>query len=218
MRVKWYGHSAFLITSDKGFKIITDPYEPGGFGGAIGYGKIPDKADVVLVSHDHADHNYIQGLPGRPKVIKGTGRHRINDLEIRGLASYHDECQGSERGENTIFCFILDGLQICHLGDLGHVPTEKEAKQIGPVDLLLMPVGGVYTIDPSQANQTAERLNPRVIIPMHFKTSQCGFPLENVEEFTKGKLSVRVINGSEVEMKKESLPKALEILVLKPAL
>jgi L-ascorbate metabolism protein UlaG (beta-lactamase superfamily) len=218
MKIKWYGHAAFLITSDRGFKIITDPYEPGGFGGAISYGKIPDKADVVLVSHDHADHNYVEGLPGQPRVIKGTGLHRVADLEIRGIGSYHDERKGSERGQNTIFCFTIDGLKVCHLGDLGYVPTEQEAKQIGPVDLLFLPIGGVYTVDPSQATQTAKRLSPRVTIPMHFKTPQCGFPLANVEDFTGGKPGVKTLKESEVEMKKETLSKTPEIIVLKPAL
>lgn len=218
MKVKWYGHASFLITSEEGLKIITDPYEPGGFGGAIGYGKIPDAADIVLVSHDHADHNHVEGLPGKPQIIQGAGFHRAKDLEIRGIPAYHDERKGAERGENTIFCFTLDGLRVCHLGDLGHVPTEQEAQQIGPVDLLLMPIGGVYTINPSQATQTAQKLNPRVIIPVHFKTPRCGFPVAKVEEYTKGKSSVKALKSSELEMKKEALPKATEIIVLEPAL
>ncbi len=218
MKVKWYGHSAFLLTSDQGFKIITDPYEPGGFGGAIGYGRIPDEADVVLVSHDHADHNYVKGLPGKPMVVQGSGTHRVKDLEVRGIATHHDEGQGSQRGGNTTFCFTLDGLQVCHLGDLGHVPTEQQVKQIGPVDLLLMPIGGVYTIDPPQATLTAQQLNPRVIIPMHFKTPRCGFPLAIVEEFTKGKSSVKNLGASEWEIKRENLPPTSEIIVLQPAL
>ena len=218
MKVKWYGHSSFLITSDKGFKIITDPYEPGGFKGAISYGRIPDEADVVLVSHDHADHNDVKSLPGKPMVVKGSGTHRAKDLEIKGIPSYHDEGQGSQRGENTIFCFTLDGLQICHLGDLGHVPTEQQVKQIGPVDLLFIPVGGFYTIDSSQATLTAKQLNPRVIIPMHFKTPRCGFPLAIVEEFTKGKSAVKNLGASELEIKKEKLPPTPEIIVLQPAL
>ena len=218
MKVKWYGHAAFLLTSDKGFKIITDPYEPGGFGGQIGYGKISDVADVVLISHDHADHNYVQGLSGKPRVIKGVGLHKVKDLEFKGIGTYHDESQGSERGQNTIFCFTLDGLRICHLGDLGHVPNDSEAKEIGPVDLLLLPVGGLYTINPSQATRTAQQLDPRVIIPMHYKTSKCGFPLATVEEFTGGKPSVKFFQGAELEIKKEALPKGPEINVLAPAL
>ncbi len=218
MKVKWYGHSAFLLTSDQGYKIITDPYEPGGFGGAIGYGPIPDEADAVLVSHDHADHNYVKGLPGNPTVVKNAGTHRLKKLEVRGIAAHHDEGQGSQRGGNTIFCFALDDLRVCHLGDLGHVPTEPQVKQIGPVDLLLLPIGGVYTIDPSQATLTAQKLNPRMTIPMHFKTPRCGFPLAAVDEFIKGKASVKNPGVSEWEIKREHLPLTPEIIVLQPAL
>jgi L-ascorbate metabolism protein UlaG (beta-lactamase superfamily) len=112
----------------------------------------------------------------------------------------------------------LDGVTVCHLGDLGHVLSDPEAKQIGPVDLLLMPVGGVYTIDPNQATQTAQKLSPRIVIPMHYKTPQCGFPLAKVEDFTSGKAGVKTIKGNEVEIKKEKLPQALEIIVLHPAM
>jgi L-ascorbate metabolism protein UlaG (beta-lactamase superfamily) len=218
MKVKWYGHAAFLITSDQGIKIITDPYEPGAFGGGIAYGPIPDQADIILVSHDHADHNYIQGIKGKPQVVKGTGSHKARNLEFKGIATYHDGRKGSERGQNTIFCFSVDGVKVCHLGDLGHVLSDAEAKQIGPVDLLLMPVGGVYTIDPAQATQTAQKLTPNIVIPMHYKTPHCGFPLAQVEDFTSGKAGVKTVKGSEVEIKKEKLPQALEIIVLHPAL
>ncbi len=218
MKVKWYGHASFLITSAKGTKVITDPYEPGGYGGAISYGKIPDSADIVLVSHDHADHNFIKGVPGSPAIIKGAGSHSAKDLKIKGIATYHDDQKGSQRGSNTIFCFTMDGLQVCHLGDLGHLLTDEEAKQIGPVDVLMMPVGGFYTIDPEGATKTMQKLNPRVTFPMHFKTPRCGFPLSQVEDFTKGKAGVKNLGGSEVELKKETLPKSSEIMVLQPAL
>jgi len=218
MKIKWYGHASFLLTSDQGTKIITDPYEPGGFGGAIAYGPIPDEADIVLVSHDHADHNYVQGLRGKPQVIKGNRSHKAKGMEFKGISAFHDGRKGSERGPNTIFCFSLDGVNLCHLGDLGHVLSEQEARQIGSVDVLLMPVGGVYTIDPTQAAQTAQAINPKIIIPMHFKTPHCGFPLANAEDFTSGKAGVRTIKGSEVEIKKEKLPQATEIIVLQPAL
>jgi len=218
MKLKWYGHAAFLITSDQGTKIITDPYEPGGFGGAIAYGPIPDQADIVLVSHDHADHNYVQGLKGKPQIDKGVGSHKVKNVEFKGVAAYHDGQKGSERGQNTIFCFTVDGARVCHLGDLGHVLSEQEAKQVGPVDVLLMPVGGVYTIDPSQATQTAQKLSPKIIIPMHYKTPRCGFPLAPVEDFTAGKAGVKTVKGSEVEIRKEKFPQASEIIVLQPAL
>lgn len=217
MKVKWYGHAAFCLASEKGLRLITDPYEPGGFGGAIGYGPITDEADIVLVSHDHADHNYIKGLSGKPQVIKGKGTHHYKDLVIKGIPSYHDEGQGAQRGENTIFCFILEEIRVCHLGDLGHVPTDEQAKQIGPVDLLFIPVGGVYTIDPAQASKTLEKIQPKIAIPMHFKTPRCSFPLAQVEEFTRGR-KVRTYSGSELEINPKDLPEKLEIIVLKPAL
>jgi len=218
VKLKWYGHASFLITSEQGIKIITDPYEPGGYGGAIGYGPIPDQADIVLVSHDHADHNYVQGLKGKPQIVKGEGSHRVKGLEFKGIGAYHDGKKGTERGQNTIFCFTVDGARVCHLGDLGHIPSDPEVKQVGTVDVLFLPVGGVYTIDASQATQTAQKLNPRIIIPMHYKTPHCGFPLAPVEDFTAGKTGVKVVKGSEVEIRKEKIPPSPEIVVLQPAL
>ncbi len=217
MKVKWYGHAAFNLTSDEGRRLIIDPYEPGGFGGALSYGPIRDEADIVLVSHDHADHNYIQGLLGRPQVIKGKGIHYYKDWPIRGIPSFHDEGKGTQRGENTIFCFILDEIRVCHLGDLGHVPTEEQTLQIGSVDLLLIPVGGVYTIDPAQASKTLEKIKPKLAIPMHYKTPRCGFPLASVEEFIKGK-RVKNYQTSELQITRKDLPENSEVVVLQPAL
>lgn len=217
MKVKWYGHAAFYLASEKGLRLIIDPYEPGGFGGAISYEPITDEADVVLVSHDHADHNYVKGLLGKPHVIKSKGTHSYKDLEIRGISAFHDDRQGTQRGENTIFCFILDGIKVGHLGDLGHIPNEEQLREIGRVDLLFVPVGGVYTIDPVQATKTVEKIQPKIAIPMHYKTSRCGFPLAPVEEFTKEKI-VKTLPASELQLSRKDLPEKLEIIVLEPAL
>ncbi|HSR13887.1 MAG TPA: MBL fold metallo-hydrolase [Thermodesulfobacteriota bacterium] len=218
MKIKWYGHAAFLITSAQGVKIITDPYESGGFGGAIGYGPIPDEADIVLVSHDHADHNHVKGLPGKPHVVNGAGAHKAKGFEFTGIPAYHDGSKGSQRGQNTIFRFDVDGLRFCHLGDLGHVPGEKEAARIGAVDILMIPVGGFYTIDPLEAGQTIQILRPRISIPMHYKNSKCGFPLASLEEFTNSMTKVRAIEKPEWEITKETLPREPEVIVLPPAL
>jgi L-ascorbate metabolism protein UlaG (beta-lactamase superfamily) len=218
MKIKWYGHAAFLITSAQGVRIVTDPYEPGAFDGKLSYGKIGDQADIVLVSHDHADHNHTKDLPGSPQVIKGSGSKMNRGIAIRGVATFHDPSKGSERGDNTVFTLNVDGIQICHLGDLGHVLSQKELAEIGPVDILLAPVGGFFTIDANEAAQVAESINPKVLIPMHFKTEKCGFPIAPVEDFLKGKARVRQPGTSEAAFDKASLPGQMEIVVLTHAL
>jgi L-ascorbate metabolism protein UlaG (beta-lactamase superfamily) len=218
MKIKWYGHSAFLITSDKGLKVITDPYESGAYGGQLAYGKINDQADIALISHDHADHNDSKSLPGSPQIIKGSGSKTAKGISFKGISTYHDPSKGSERGTNTIFTFSVDGIQVCHLGDLGHLLSDKELAEIGPVDILLIPVGGYFTIDPKEATRVAEQIKPKVIIPMHFKTEKCGFPIAPVEDFLKGKSNVKRLKTSEATFDKATLPKQMEILVLEHAL
>jgi len=218
MKIKYYGHAAFLITSDQGLKIMIDPYEPGAFGGQLSYGKIKDQADIVLTSHDHADHNYTKDLPGTPQVVKGSGSKTIKGISIKGISTYHDPSKGSERGANTIFTFKINNIQLCHLGDLGHLLNDKELAEIGPVDILMIPVGGVFTIDPIEATRVAEQIKPKILIPMHFKTEKCGFPIATVEDFLKGKKNARRPKASEATFDKATLPQQMEIVVLEHAL
>lgn len=218
MKIKCYGHAAFLVTSDQGVKIITDPYEFGAYGGQLSYGKIKDQADIVLTSHDHADHNDTKSLPGSPEIVKGSGSKTVKGISIKGISTYHDPSKGSERGANTIFTFSVDGIKICHLGDLGHILSEKELAEIGSVDILLIPVGGYYTIDSKEASRVAEQIKPKVLIPMHFKTEKCGFPIAPVEDFLKGKSDPKRPKSSEVAFEKKTLPQQMEILVLEHAL
>ena len=218
MKIKWYGHAAFLITSEKGVKIITDPYTSGAYDGKLAYGKIKDQADLALVSHDHADHNDSASLPGSPQIVKGSGSKTVKGIPLKGVSVFHDPSKGSERGANTIFTFNVDGIQVCHLGDLGHALGEKELKEIGPVDILLIPVGGFFTIDPKEATQVAEQIKPKVLIPMHFKTEKCGFPIAPVEDFLKGKEKVRRPGASEATFAKATLPQEMEIVLLTHAL
>ena len=218
MKIKWYGHAAFLLTSDQGLKIIIDPYEPGAFGGQLSYGKIKDQGDMVITSHDHADHNYTKDLPGTPQVVKGSGSRTIKGISIKGIPTYHDPTKGSERGTNTIFTIKLDDIQLCHLGDLGHLLSEKELAEIGPVDILMIPVGGFFTIDPKEATRVAEQIKPKVLIPMHFKTEKCGFPIASVEDFLKGKTNTKRARASEAAFDKATLPQQMEIVVLEHAL
>ncbi len=218
MKIKWYGHAAFLITSDEGTKIIIDPYEPGAFGGQLSYGKISDQADIVLTSHDHADHNYTQDLPGTPQVVKGSGSKTIKGILVKGVSTYHDPSKGSERGANTIFTIKINRIQLCHLGDLGHSLSDEELADIGPVDILLIPVGGFFTIGPKEATRVAEQIKPRILVPMHFKTEKCGFSIAPVQDFLKGKTNIKRLKASEITFDKESLPHQMEIVVLEHAL
>jgi L-ascorbate metabolism protein UlaG (beta-lactamase superfamily) len=218
MKIKWYGHAAFLITSDQGTKIIIDPYEPGAFGGQLTYGKIKDQADIVITSHDHADHNYTKDLPGIPQIVKGGGSKTVKGISIKGIATYHDPSKGSERGANTIFTLTIDHIQLCHLGDLGHLLSDKELIEVGQVDILLIPVGGFFTIDPIEATRVADQIKPKIVIPMHFKTQKCGFPIAPVEDFLKGRTNVKRGKATEATFDKATLPQQMEIVVLEHAL
>ena len=218
MDITWYGHASFLLTTAQGIKIITDPYEPGAYDGGIAYGPITDEADIVSVSHDHADHNYVKGLAGNPTVITGEGKHEVKGIVFEGVSTYHDDSQGTERGGNTIFTIIADGMRVCHLGDLGHLLNDKELQQIGQVDCLLIPVGGFFTIGPQEARQVVDQLQPQVTIPMHFKTDKCGFPIASVDQFVEGAQQVQRLDTSTFTFSKEELETGGGIVVLQPAL
>lgn len=218
MKIKWYGHAAFQITTEKGIRIIIDPYEPGSFSGALSYGKIEDEADIVLTSHDHADHNYIKDIKGKYKHISKAGDYEIQSVKIKAIPTFHDNSVGKERGPNLTFVLAADGLSLVHTGDIGHAFDSDLLKKIGKVDILLLPVGGFFTIDAAQAAKLMTALQPGITIPMHYKTDKCGFPITPVEEFTKNQSNVRVLKESEIEIKKDSLPKKPEIIVLQHAL
>jgi L-ascorbate metabolism protein UlaG (beta-lactamase superfamily) len=218
MKIKWYGHAAFGITTDQGVKIIIDPYQSGAFGGALAYGKIEEEADVVLVSHDHDDHNYIKDIKGKFTRISAAGAHEAKGVKITAMPTYHDSSKGSERGNNLLFVIEADGLRVAHFGDLGHLLGNDVIKELGPIDVLMLPVGGFYTIDPREATVVMESVKPAITIPMHFKTPKCDFPIAPVDEFTKGKKSVTNVKASELEAAKGKLPKEPGIFVLQYAL
>jgi len=217
MKIKWYGHASFLITADAGTKIITDPYEPGAYDGGIAYDPIRDAAEIVTVSHDHADHNYVQGIKGNPQVVKGPGHHEAEGISFEGYGTYHDPSGGKERGENTLFVFTVDGVTVCHAGDLGHKLSPENAKAIGPLDVLLIPIGGVFTLDPEEATAVAALLAPKIVIPMHFKTPKCGFPIAPVEEFLEGKPRTDRPGKSEIALNTADLGEETRVVVLEPA-
>lgn len=180
MNITWYGHSCFLLQSDAGVGILTDPCDP-----ATGYTLHDIPADAITISHDHHDHNYAAAAAGNPVIITSPGTHSVHGVTITGFSSWHDDAQGQARGANILFLIEIDGVRVLHLGDLGHLLDEDTVKAIGKVDVLLCPIGGKYTIDAEQAVETAELIQPRVFIPMHYATPSLQFSVAGLDEWAK---------------------------------
>ncbi|HEC57152.1 MAG TPA: MBL fold metallo-hydrolase [Candidatus Syntrophoarchaeum butanivorans] len=183
MEIRWFGHASFGIFTSRG-TILTDPFDE-----SVGY-RIPDiEPDVVLVSHEHYDHNNTKDLKGNPVIIRGSGIHKAIDVEFEGIRTYHDDAFGAKRGENTVFVFEVDGLRLCHLGDLGDIPADETLRAMkgSGIEILFTPVGGVYTIDWQGANKMIDLLKPKITIPMHFKTQACRLDIDPVDPFLEGK-------------------------------
>jgi L-ascorbate metabolism protein UlaG (beta-lactamase superfamily) len=214
MKVKWLGHASFLISSEAGLKIITDPYPQGS---GLSYTPITEAADIVTMSHDHFDHNNVSSVPGKPQVVTGSGVKTVKGVQFRGIDTYHDGSQGKERGDNTAFCFPVDGIKLCHLGDLGHRLSREQISEMGSIDILFIPIGGVFTIDAKMAGTVVDDLKPKVVMPMHYKTAKCDWPLNTVDDFVADKMNVKKLNLSEIEFKAGKLPEVTEIVILQPA-
>ncbi len=211
MKIKWLGHSCFVLETKDGIKILTDPYESGGYGGAVGYGKIDEEANIVTVSHSHADHNSVESVPGKFDVVKDESQRNFNGINIRGVKTFHDNCGGKARGENIVYVIEAEGLNICHLGDLGEVLSDEKAQEIGSIDILMIPVGGHFTIGPADADAVAEKLDPKIVIPMHYKTEVLDFPIAPVDEYLENKKSFEVLDSYEIEF--STLPAEKKIIV-----
>ncbi|PEL09357.1 MBL fold metallo-hydrolase [Bacillus sp. AFS017336] len=166
MQIKWFGQSAFLITTEAGKKILIDPFDR-----FLGY-KMPKpiETDIVAVTHDHGDHNKIHVATGNYELVNEAKEYNCSDVQISGFKTYHDKVNGKKRGENILFRFKVDGLTICHCGDLGHLLTEDLIKDIGKVDVLMIPVGGKMTLNGEEAAKVVQQLNPTITIPMHYRT------------------------------------------------
>lgn len=214
MIIEWLGHSAFLIIADNGTKIITDPYEFGASTDRMRYRSIEIAPDIVTVSHRHSDHAYVEGLNGEFEVVAQPGVKIVKGITFKGIESYHDSEYGAQRGRNIIFTMMVDRTRICHLGDLGHELSPECVESIGEVDFLLIPVGGNYTIGPKEADRVIDRIRPRIVIPMHYKTDKVDVPILPVEHFLKGKQNVSILGRPDLEIPKERLPAPIEIVVL----
>lgn len=209
MKIKWLGHSCFLITNDRGTRIVTDPFDE-----TVGYPVPAVEADIVTRSHDHFDHNHVEAVRGDFQLINGVGSFYVSDVHITGIKTYHDEVMGKKRGQNVVYVIEADDMRICHLGDLGHLLDDKTVGEIGPVDILLIPVGGTYTIDAEEAVKVAAQLNPRLIIPMHFKTPVMNFPITGVELFLDKMGAGERVGSNELSVSRQDLADGTQVKVL----
>lgn len=183
MIIQWYGQ-AFIRIESRDIVIAIDPFskEP-----KLGITKIPRfRADAVLISHDHADHNNADAIDGLPVVFRGPGEYEIKGVFIQGIPSFHDESAGAERGANTIFTIDAEDLRVCHMGDIGTKKLSEDAREkIGTVDVLFLPVGGTYTVDATGAWDIISALSPKSVIPIHYKVPGLNLPIDGAEKFLK---------------------------------
>lgn len=208
MEISWLGHSCFRIKGSQ-TTVITDPYSPG-----LGYSLGKPSARIVTVSHQHPGHAYVQGVAGEPRLIMGPGEYEISGVLVIGLATFHDGNRGSERGKNTVYLIEVDEVSVCHLGDLGHMLTNEQVEELGSVDILMVPVGGVSTINAPVAAEVMRRLEPKVVIPMHYKTEALSWELEPVARFLKEVGVEQVTPQPKLPFTKSSLPLNSQVFLL----
>ena len=208
MDISWLGHSCFRIKG-KQVTVITDPYSP-----TLGYSLGKPTAHIVTVSHQHLGHSYTQGIGGEPRPVTGPGEYEISGVLIIGIATFHDAEGGIKRGKNTVYLIEVDEIAICHPGDLGHVLTAEQVEEIDNEDVLLLPVGGVSTINAPMAAEVVRQLEPKVVIPMHYKTQALKWELEPVDRFLKEIGVKQVSSQPKLSFTKPSLPDNTRVFLL----
>ncbi len=212
MKLKWFGQSCFYLTSSTGTRVLMDPCARW-----FGYRMPPVEAEVVTTSHDHFDHNYLQMVEGNFYHIDRPGSYHIQDISIRGTPAWHDAVQGARRGRNIIYTFGVDGLIVCHLGDLGHLLSAEQIANIGRVDILLLPVGGRFAVTVPEALKVRNQLQPVITIPMHYRTLALGlggFFFARVDDFVSMS-GEPTKEAPELSIDLDSLPTNAGILLLK---
>ena len=210
MQIRWHGHSCFEF-SDGNVTVVTDPHD----GKSIGIRPPHVTADVVLMSHDHYDHNAVRVVAGNHKDhMMHNGRFESRGITFHGYPSFHDTEEGRLRGPNTIYKFEMDGLSVCHCGDLGDIPGPKVMEQIRNIDFLFLPVGGFYTMERPMQKEFIQMVNPRVIVPMHYRFGGLTIPIADVDSFLEMiPDDYTVYVGNSIDISKDELPEAKECWV-----
>ncbi|MCL6459423.1 MAG: MBL fold metallo-hydrolase [Gorillibacterium sp.] len=203
MNIKWFGQSCFYLVSQEGTRLLIDPYAR-----LLGYRMPLVEADIVAVSHNHRDHNQVKVVRGNYLLANEPVEYTRDNVMIKGIKTFHDNQNGAKRGGNIVFVFHIDGMTVCHCGDLGHRLTEEQVKEIGPVDVLMVPVGGTRTLNAVDARHVMHQLQPVITIPMHYRTRALGIPglllFDKVDDFlaiAEGKMTtVKTLNLSKDQL------------------
>jgi len=206
LQIRWHGHSCFEITNR--VTLVTDPHD----GKSIGIHAPSVTGDIILVSHDHYDHNSVKSVEKEDcKIITDTRKRNITNVEIKGIESFHDECRGDKRGNNIIYKFTMEDITFCHMGDLGHDLDEDTVQKIGDVDILFIPIGGTFTLDAKQAWRIIKKVKPRIAVPMHYKIGGLSLPITGIEPFLEESKYEILKVGNEIDIEKEDLPEEPEV-------
>jgi L-ascorbate metabolism protein UlaG (beta-lactamase superfamily) len=208
MEITYLGHSCFKIKGRQA-TVITDPYSPD-----TGYNLGKPAANIVTISHAHPGHNYVQGVGGPPRVIERPGEYEVGGVLIIGVGTYHDNEKGSRRGKNTVYVIEMEELSICHLGDLGHPLSDSQLEEIGKVDILMVPVGGVSTIGAASAAALVRQMDPRIVLPMHYRTSLFKVELEPLEGFLREIGAHEPATQPKLNVTKNNLPFIMQVITL----
>jgi len=190
-------------------KIVFDPFD-----NTVGYPLPQVEANLVVVSHDHFDHNNVSVVQGHPEIIKKPGVYEKDGIKIEIFSTFHDEVGGKKRGKNNVARLELEEMSLIHTGDLGIIPPDEELSSWKPVDILLLPVGGVFTIDAREAQKLVSKLSPRIVIPMHYRTKYTQMEISTVEPFLHGFKEIKRLDTSEIEVTQKNLPAGMEVWVL----
>ncbi len=208
MEVRWHGHACFEIKS--GITVIIDPHD----GRSIGIKAPKAKADVVLVTHHHFDHDATRVIKGNFQVIDSPGEYQVQEFRIKGITAYHDKELGARRGKITMFKLEAEGIRLLHVGDLGHVLSKETVEEIGDIDILFTPVGGVYTVNATEAYENVRLLMPKIVVPMHYKFDGLTLGIVPVDDFLRYFKEEDVTYvGNSIEFSREDLPKNTRVWV-----
>ncbi|MCI4438049.1 MAG: MBL fold metallo-hydrolase [Ignisphaera sp.] len=214
--IRWHGHACFEIVTSKGTVVVVDPHD----GYSLGLKPPQAQADIVLITHEHFDHNAyaVVAKPSAQVLSMFVGEKTIGDVYVKGVEAYHDKEKGRRRGRISIYKVVADSVSIVHLGDLGHELDESYAKALEPIDVLLIPVGGTYTIDAKSAWNVINVIKPKAVIPMHYWIKGLNLPLKPVDDFLAVKPSswnVVKLSSNQIEVSAQNIP-INTVIVLSP--